>query len=79
MAGTIANVARCAVVQDSIARLPIVAPVSLGLIALLPWINFGLAPDTPLAMSVIPMALIALSSRRSVKVAAGASEARVLP
>src|SRR5262249_60058608 len=31
---------------------------SLGLIALLLWINFGSVPDTLLAMSVIPMAVI---------------------
>jgi len=33
-------------------------PISLGLIALLLWINFGSVPDTLLAMSVIPMAVI---------------------
>jgi cobalt-zinc-cadmium resistance protein CzcA len=44
--------------QDAIARLAIVVPVSLGLIALLLWVNFGSAPDTLLAMSVIPMAVI---------------------
>ncbi len=44
--------------QDAIARLTIVVPVSLGLIALLLWINFGSVPDTLLAMSVIPMAVI---------------------
>ena len=44
--------------QDAIARLEIVVPVSLALIALLLWINFGSVPDTLLAMSVIPMAVI---------------------
>jgi heavy metal efflux system protein len=44
--------------QDAIARLRIVVPVSLGLIALLLWLNFGSVPDTLLAMSVIPMAVI---------------------
>jgi len=44
--------------QDAIARLKIVVPVSLGLIALLLWVNFGSVPDTLLAMSVIPMATI---------------------
>jgi len=44
--------------QDAIARLQIVVPITLGLIALLLWINFGSVPDTLLAMSVIPMALL---------------------
>jgi cobalt-zinc-cadmium resistance protein CzcA len=44
--------------QDAIARLEIVVPVCLGLIALLLWINFGSVPETLLAMSVIPMAVI---------------------
>jgi cobalt-zinc-cadmium resistance protein CzcA len=44
--------------QDAIARLKIVVPLSLALIALLLWINFGSMPDTLLAMSVIPMAVI---------------------
>jgi cobalt-zinc-cadmium resistance protein CzcA len=44
--------------QDAIARLQVVVPISLGLIALLLWINFGSVPDTLLAMSVIPMAVI---------------------
>jgi heavy metal efflux system protein len=44
--------------QDAIARLKIVVPLSLALIALLLWINFGSVPDTLLAMSVIPMAII---------------------
>lgn len=44
--------------QDAIGRLQIVVPVSLALIALLLWINFGSVPDTLLAMSVIPMASI---------------------
>jgi len=44
--------------QDAIGRLKIVVPISLGLIALLLWINFGSIPDMLLAMSVIPMATI---------------------
>jgi heavy metal efflux system protein len=44
--------------QDAIGRLQIVVPISLGLIAFLLWINFGSVPDTLLAMSVIPMAVI---------------------
>jgi len=44
--------------QDAISRLKIVVPLSLALIALLLWINFGSVPDTMLAMSVIPMAVI---------------------
>ena len=44
--------------QDAIARLRIVVPLSLALIGLLLWINFGSVPDTLLAMSVIPMAVI---------------------
>ena len=44
--------------QDAIARLKIVVPITLGLIALLLWINFGSLVDTLLAMSVIPMAVI---------------------
>jgi heavy metal efflux system protein len=44
--------------QDAIARLKVVVPLSLGLIALLLWINFGSLPDTLLAMSVIPMAVV---------------------
>jgi cobalt-zinc-cadmium resistance protein CzcA len=44
--------------QDAIGRLRIVVPITLGLIALLLWINFGSLGDTLLAMSVIPMAII---------------------
>jgi len=44
--------------QDAIARLQVVVPISLALIGLLLWINFGSLPDTLLAMSVIPMAVI---------------------
>jgi cobalt-zinc-cadmium resistance protein CzcA len=44
--------------QDAIARLEIVVPISLALIALLLWVNFGSVPDMLLAMSVIPMATI---------------------
>ncbi|HXL69146.1 MAG TPA: CusA/CzcA family heavy metal efflux RND transporter [Xanthobacteraceae bacterium] len=44
--------------QDAIARLKIVVPLSLALIALLLWINFASVPGTLLAMSAIPMAII---------------------
>jgi cobalt-zinc-cadmium resistance protein CzcA len=44
--------------QDAIERLQIVVPISLVLIALLLWVNFGSVPDMLLAMSVIPMASI---------------------
>ncbi|MBN9048501.1 MAG: efflux RND transporter permease subunit [Rhizobiales bacterium] len=44
--------------QDAIARLKIVVPISLAMIALLLWINFGSVPDMLLAMSVIPMAIV---------------------
>jgi len=43
--------------QDAIRRLSIVVPISLGLIAMLLWFNFGSMADTLLAMSVIPMAV----------------------
>jgi hypothetical protein len=35
-----------------------VVPLSLALIALLLWVNFGSVPDTLLTMSVIPMAVV---------------------
>jgi len=44
--------------QDAIARLQVVVPLSLILIALLLWMNFGSVPDTLLVMSVIPMAVV---------------------
>src|SRR5207253_3408510 len=44
--------------QDAIARLKVVVPITLALIALLLWINFGSMIDTLLAMSVIPMAVV---------------------
>jgi cobalt-zinc-cadmium resistance protein CzcA len=44
--------------QQAIARLQVVVPLSLALIALLLWINFGSVADTVLAMSVIPMATV---------------------
>lgn len=44
--------------QDAIARLRVVVPITLGLIALLLWINFGSLGETILAMSVIPMAIV---------------------
>ena len=43
--------------QDAIRRLSIVVPISLALIAVLLWFNFGSVADTLLAMSVIPMAI----------------------
>jgi heavy metal efflux system protein len=43
--------------QDAIKRLSIVVPISLALIAVLLWFNFGSMIDTALAMSVIPMAI----------------------
>src|SRR5512141_652087 len=43
--------------QDAIRRLSIVVPISLALIAVLLWFNFGSMADTMLAMSVIPMAI----------------------
>src|SRR5581483_7105403 len=43
--------------QDAIKRLSIVVPISLTLIALLIWFNFGSVVDTILTMSVIPMAV----------------------
>jgi heavy metal efflux system protein len=43
--------------QDAIKRLSIVVPISLTLIALLIWFNFGSVIDTVLTMSVIPMAV----------------------
>jgi cobalt-zinc-cadmium resistance protein CzcA len=43
--------------QDAIRRLSIVVPVSLALIGVLLWFNFGSMTDTLLAMSVIPMAI----------------------
>lgn len=43
--------------QAAITRLSIVVPISLALIAVLLWFNFGSMTDTLLAMSVIPMAV----------------------
>lgn len=43
--------------QDAIKRLSIVVPISLILIGVLLWFNFGSMVDTFLAMSVIPMAV----------------------
>ena len=43
--------------QDAIKRLSIVVPISLALIAVLLFFNFGSVVDTLLAMSVIPMAI----------------------
>jgi len=43
--------------QDAIRRLSIVVPISLTLIGILLWLNFGSMVDTLLAMSVIPMAV----------------------
>src|ERR1700686_2084122 len=44
--------------QDAIKRLSIVVPISLALIAMLIWFNFGSVVDTILTMSVIPMAVL---------------------
>jgi heavy metal efflux system protein len=43
--------------QDAIKRLSIVVPISLTLIAVLIWFNFGSVVDTVLTMTVIPMAV----------------------
>lgn len=43
--------------QEAIRRLSIVVPISLALIGVLLWFNFGSMTDTLLAMSVIPMAI----------------------
>jgi cobalt-zinc-cadmium resistance protein CzcA len=43
--------------QDAIKRLSIVVPISLTLIAVLIWFNFGSVVDTILTMTVIPMAV----------------------
>src|SRR5690349_11632761 len=43
--------------QDAIKRLSIVVPISLTLIAMLIWFNFGSVVETVLTMSVIPMAV----------------------
>src|SRR5690349_4556329 len=43
--------------QDAIRRLSIVVPISLTLIAVLIWFNFGSVVETVLTMSVIPMAV----------------------
>lgn len=43
--------------QDAIKRLSIVVPISLALIGVLLFFNFGSMVDTLLAMSVIPMAI----------------------
>ena len=43
--------------QDAIKRLSVVVPISLLLIGVLLWFNFGSMADTLLAMSVIPMAI----------------------
>ncbi len=44
--------------QQAIQRLSIVVPISLGLIALLLYINFGSLRDTLLCLSVIPLATV---------------------
>jgi heavy metal efflux system protein len=44
--------------QDAIKRLSIVVPISLALIAMLIWFNFGSVVDTVLTMTVIPMAVL---------------------
>src|SRR5947208_2351883 len=45
------------ILQEVIKRLSVVVPISLALIAVLLWFNFGSRVDTLLAMSVIPMAI----------------------
>src|SRR5262249_45811956 len=44
--------------QDAVKRLQLVVPLSIALIGLLLYLNFGSIVDTLLALSVIPMALI---------------------
>jgi cobalt-zinc-cadmium resistance protein CzcA len=44
--------------NDAIARLEIVVPISLGLIMLLLYLNFGSARESLLAASVMPMAMV---------------------
>ncbi|HEY4031639.1 MAG TPA: CusA/CzcA family heavy metal efflux RND transporter [Caulobacteraceae bacterium] len=44
--------------QDAIGRLEVVVPISLGLILLLLYMNFGSARDMLLAASVMPMAMV---------------------
>jgi cobalt-zinc-cadmium resistance protein CzcA len=44
--------------QDAVARLMVIVPMSLLLIAVLLYVNFGSITDTLLALSVMPMALV---------------------
>ena len=44
--------------QEAIARLQVVVPISIALIGLLLWLNFSSIRDTLLALSVIPMAIV---------------------
>ncbi|MGL5166957.1 MAG: efflux RND transporter permease subunit [Afipia sp.] len=44
--------------QDAIQRLKIIVPITIGLIALLLYLNFSSVTDTLLSLSVIPMAMI---------------------
>ncbi len=44
--------------QDAIARLQLVVPAALALIALLLYVNFSSLTDTLLAISVVPMAMV---------------------
>ncbi|WP_163521288.1 efflux RND transporter permease subunit, partial [Klebsiella michiganensis] len=44
--------------ENAVSRLQVVIPISLGLILLLLFLNFGSARDMLLAASVMPMALI---------------------
>ena len=44
--------------QDAVSRLKVVIPISLGLILVLLFLNFGSARDMMLAASVMPMALV---------------------
>jgi heavy metal efflux system protein len=44
--------------KDAVARLAVVVPITIMLIAMLLYLNFGSVTDTLLALSVIPMAVV---------------------
>jgi cobalt-zinc-cadmium resistance protein CzcA len=44
--------------QDAVARLKVVVPITIVLIALLLYVNYGVVVDTLLTLSVIPMAMV---------------------
>ena len=44
--------------QDAVARLKVVVPITIVLIALLLYVNYGTVVDTLLTLSVIPMAMV---------------------